>query len=972
MAVPLHRNFLVLLAGLLAVVFISGDPKTDAFEREHPFSPIGVDAADSLLAILSLEEKIAQSFVLTAQEETELTPSGFVLGLEESIKPGTNKIPLPLFVGLDMMNDESSRIKLQIPHQIALSSMNDDNLVYGYAKQLGVSLQAKGYNFMLGPALDVELSENQNSILNESFGEDKDVVAQNAMTYVRGMRSSGVICVAGSFPGLGMATQLVRNSNPTLYSNPPELFHRDLVPFKALVNEGAQSILLANVHAPAIDAKPDALISGSGTAKVLLEDKLGFHGLKWVDLRNHRNDQAYERMLEASMLAGNDIIVVEKDLEKHVKLVKALIKKGRLTESSIEDKCKRIIRSKLWLKRNEPEMISKAKKADSNLLILKSRQVIEKSFALARNRNNTLPLMRLDTSSIALIKIGNEKKNDLKHLMERYAPAEVFNVNYASLEDDFTNFERRSSEFNLVLLMIDESEEKLPKKRFGLSEHAQSVVERVANSQNTVLVWNGNAKALRNLSEIKKLNAIIVGHQPLKWTDDLAIQAFFGGREINGRIRRNVNEDINKDLSLNTPKTRLGYGIPEEVGISSQDLKVIDDIAMKGIENKAYPGAQVWFAKDGIVVINNAYGHHTYQEEKEVSTSDIYDVASITKISSSVAALMKLTDEGKFNLDDNLCDYLGEMVDTTMYQNMNLREMLAHQAGLTPFIPFYSKTLTKGVPRYDVYSLAQSEMYPTRVAREIYIKKDYREEMYRQILNHKVSPKKKYKYSDVGYYFTQEIIERTSEKTLDRYVDSVFYKPLGLTTMGYHPLRRFSKERITPTEYDRTFRHQLVHGDVHDPGAAMMGGVAGHAGIFSNANDLGILMQMYMNEGEYGYEHYLNPETLKDFIKCQFCDNDNRRGAGFDKPLRDGSSGPSCGCTHVEAFGHQGFTGTVTWADPQEQIVYVFLSNRIYPNANNRKLLELNIRTDIQEAFYKSVSKGSQLANERTEQSTVN
>ncbi|MBT4930287.1 MAG: serine hydrolase [Flavobacteriales bacterium] len=967
-----YRNSLTLVGSLLAIVFISGNPVTDAFDREHPFSPISVDAADSLLAILSLDEKIAQTFVLSKNESSRLTPSGFILGLDEIIQPGVNKFPVPLFIGMDMMNDKESRVRLQIPNQIALSSTGDPRLIHDYAKELGMQLQNGGYNFVLGPALDVEVNENDNSILDQSFGEDRDVVTESALTYVKGMRSSGVICVAGSFPGIGMAQQLVRNSNPTLYSSPPELIHRDLVPFKALVNSGAQSILLANVHAPAIDAQQERLVSNSGKAHELLEDKLGYHGLKWVDLRNPQGDQAYKKMLEASLIAGNDVIVVNEDLEKHVKIVKSLIKKGKLSEEKINQRCKRILQSKLWLKRNEPEMISVAEKADSNLLLLKSRQVIEKSFALARNRNNTLPLMRLDTSRIAVIKVGEEDNTDLEYLVQRYAPAEVFNLEFASLEDDFTEFERRSNEFNLVLLMIDETQEKLARKQFGMTEHAQSVIERVANTVNTVLIWNGNEKALRNLGEIKKLHTIIVGHQPLKWTDDLAIQAFFGGREINGRLRRNVNEEINKDLALSSPKTRLGYGLPEEVGISSEDLKVINQIAQKGIEAKAYPGAQVWFAKDGIVVINGAFGHHTYQEERAVSISDIYDIASITKISSSVAALMKLTDVGSFKLDDNLCDYIGDMVDTTAYMNMNLREMLAHQGGLTPFIPFYANTLTKGVPRYDVYSLAQSDLYPTRVAREIYIKKDYRKEIYQQILNHKVSSKKKYRYSDVGYYFTQEIIERLSKTTLDNFVDSTYYRPLGLTTMGYHPLNRFPKERITPTEFDRSFRHQLVHGDVHDPGAAMMGGVAGHAGIFSNANDLGILMQMYMNEGEYGYEHYLNPETLKDFIKCQFCDNDNRRGAGFDKPLRDGGNGPSCGCTHVEAFGHQGFTGAVTWADPQEHVVYVFLSNRIYPTANNKKLLELNIRTDIQEAFYKAISKSSPLANERTEQSTQN
>lgn len=341
--------------------------------------------------------------------------------------------------------------------------------------------------------------------------------------------------------------------------------------------------------------------------------------------------------------------------------------------------------------------------------------------------------------------------------------------------------------------------------------------------------------------------------------------------------------------------------------------------------------------------------------------TDLYDLASITKIAGSVAGLMRLTEVGKFNLDNRLCDYLSEWVDTTTYMQLNMREILAHQAGLTPWIPFYTKTVTKGVPRYDVYSLAPSETYSLRVAREFYIRSDYPDKMFRQILNTDLA-EKKYKYSDIGYYFALRIIEKQTGLSLEQFLDSTYYRPLGLTTMGYRPLERFEKSQITPTEYDRYFRNQLVHGDVHDPGAAMLGGVGGHAGLFSNANDLGVMMQMYLNGGSYGGDRFFSQEVIDNFTKCQFCEDDNRRGAGFDKPLTDGSEGPSCGCTSLDAFGHQGFTGTVTWADPEEKVVYVFLSNRVYPDANNKKLLELNVRTEIQKAFYKAIEKGKDLA----------
>jgi beta-N-acetylhexosaminidase len=343
-------------------------------------------------------------------------------------------------------------------------------------------------------------------------------------------------------------------------------------------------------------------------------------------------------------------------------------------------------------------------------------------------------------------------------------------------------------------------------------------------------------------------------------------------------------------------------------------------------------------------VMNKSYGHHTYENRIAVQNSDLYDLASITKIAASMAALMKLTQDSLFNLDYSLCDYLPEWVDTTAFMQMGMREIFAHQAGLPAFIPFYSKTVKKGVPRYDIYSLAQSEIYPFKVARELYIQKDQPDKMFRQIMNTPISADKKYLYSDIGYYFALRIIQKQSKMKLEDYLDAEIYKPLGMSTMTYRPLDKFPENRIAPTELDMYFRGQLVHGYVHDPGAAMLGGVGGHAGLFSNANDLGKLMQLYLDGGSYGGESYFDSSIVQQFTACQFCET-NRRGFGFDKPLRDGKEGPSCGCTSLDAFGHQGFTGTVTWADPAEKVVYVFLSNRVYPNAENKKLAEMNVRT---------------------------
>jgi CubicO group peptidase (beta-lactamase class C family) len=290
--------------------------------------------------------------------------------------------------------------------------------------------------------------------------------------------------------------------------------------------------------------------------------------------------------------------------------------------------------------------------------------------------------------------------------------------------------------------------------------------------------------------------------------------------------------------------------------------------------------------------------------------------------------------------------------------------MLAHQAGLKAWIPFYLNTMENGVPRYDIYSLEQSETYPIRVANNLYINKAYPDSMMKIIVEKDLNPSGDYKYSDLGYYFLKEIVEKMSGQSLENYVANNFYEPMGMSTTGFLPSNRFNKSQIVPTENDNYFRNQLVHGDVHDPGAAMQGGVGGHAGVFSDAEDLAKIWQMYLNKGQYGGVRFIDSNTINEFTKCQYCLPDykgNRRGIGFDKPVRGDDGGPTCSCVSYASYGHTGFTGTISWADPEENLIYIFLSNRIYPTAENRKLISMNVRTDIMEVIYSAIQTPSNL-----------
>ncbi|MEZ4722893.1 MAG: serine hydrolase [Flavobacteriales bacterium] len=928
----------------------SGNPKTDSNARSFPFAPVSLDAADSIMSSLSDRERIAQLFILTNVMKTTLNPGGYMMGSEVSELEETNK--LPFYVGLDLRKSND-----YLSGQL-LSASNNHEALHAYSKVMAGDVRTKGCNFIIGPSLDIFYNDDNGPMDRGSLSDTSSIVIQQAEAIIGGFRDGGVMAVAGSFPGIGNSGIQQEKMLPSIRSRSHQLFGEDMVPFKALINNGLQSIMVSNAYVPALDSGANLLASTSYKVHSALRDQLGFNGLCWTDLSEISNTTGESEPIIQALIAGSDVIITSRDLESSVSEVEQSVALGLITMEEIDSRCKRIIQSKLWLKKQAAMGDSKRDKKPMNVqLELESRRMVSSSLTLLRNQENLIPLKHLDTLNIAVVSISDSGTPQLHELFERYSVVTTYDLKLASLEEGLAAFQKQQDEFNLVII-LGAPEEDMPRKRYGLGEHYQSVIERIAFPQRSILVWEGNPKALLYVSGIPTISSIIAGYEPTPWTKDYVAQAIYGGRPLNGSLKRKVGNEFEREFGIHTKKTRLAYGIPEEVGIDRNDLKKISEIVDAAIREKATPGAQVWFAKDGVVVYDEAFGHHTYQNEDTVKKSDLYDLASITKIAGSMAGLMKLTQDSLFNLDYNLCDYLPEWVDTTEYMQMGMRDIFAHQAGLPAFIPFYQNTVKKGVPRYDIYSIAQSEIYPYKVARELYINREQPDRMFRQILTHPIKSEKKYLYSDVGYYFAQRIIEKQSGMKMADYLDLKFYKPMGMSTMTYNPLDKFDKSRITPTEFDRYFRNQLVHGYVHDPGSAMLGGVGGHAGLFSNANDLGKLMQMYLNGGTYGGEKFFDSTVIADFVRCQFCDNDNRRGAGFDKPLRNGTAGPSCGCTDREAFGHQGFTGTVTWADPGENVVYVFLSNRVYPNAENKKLAEMNVRTDIQKVFYESLKKG--------------
>ena len=430
-------------------------------------------------------------------------------------------------------------------------------------------------------------------------------------------------------------------------------------------------------------------------------------------------------------------------------------------------------------------------------------------------------------------------------------------------------------------------------------------------------------------------------------------QIIFGGYPAQNTLSKNLNDTLKKGFGLTTEKIRLSYGKPKDLDIKEAKLLEIDSIVSHAINEKAMPGCQVLAAKDGHVFLHKSYGNHTYDSSaKRVVNNDIYDLASITKIASSALSLMQLESKGEFSVDSTLGYYLPEMLDSSTYKDLVIKDILTHQAGLASWIPFFLNTIVEGKPSYELYSKFPSSIHENRVAEDLYVLSSYRDSIFQSILSAKLKKKKKYKYSDLGYYFLNEIISKITEENQNNYVEKI-YKQLGLNNIGYNPRTKWDVTRIPPTENDTLFRHQLVHGDVHDQGAALLGGVGGHAGLFSNSNDLAVIMQLYLNKGIYGGDTLIEPAIIDKYTSAPYYEsNNNRRGIAFDKPVRDGAGGPTCfECMSLSSFGHSGFTGNLTWADPESGILYVFLSNRVYPDAENHKLISMNVRTEVMQVI---------------------
>jgi len=941
---------------------------------------------DSVLRTLTPEERIAQLFSVRAYsrgDRDEMKKIGdllnrYAIGGLTFFQGGpvrqvllTNyyqrlaKVPLLISIdaewGLGMRLDST----WSFPWQMTLGAAADDSLVYRMAGEIARQCKRLGIQMNLAPVVDINSNPANPVIGYRSFGEDKHRVAALGLQYMRGLQDHGVIAVAKHFPGHGDTGEDSHYTLPVITHSGDRLDSVELVPFRRLIQNGVGGVMTAHLFVPAYDSSPNVAATLSpSVVTTLLHNSLGFNGLTITDALDMKGVTGYFAPGDIEIrafLAGNDILLLPQDVPKAVRRFKQAVNDGIISQSDIDARCRKILTYKYLagLSHYKPadtaHVIRDLDRGEARLI---TRQIFEKAVTLVRNDGDLIPLKLNDTLHIATLSLGTDGTTPFQDMSDNFAATAHFYHPYEGLDSLADSLLNALKPYNLIIISLHGLSYR-PQMNYGMTPELLSLLSRLQEQKSVILDVFGSPYALAWLDSLRHAAAILVSYQDTPDAQEVSAQIIFGSLPARGHLPVTGSGAFPLNSGIVTRETgKLAYVIPDEAGVSREDLYGIDSLINRCMADSVFPGCQVMAAKDGKVFYQRSFGYHRYDRSRPVKNTDLYDLASITKVAATTLAVMKLYDEGRIDLDKTLSDYL-PFIRGTDKEAILLRDIMTHQARLKAWIPFYQEVVHDGIPDTNVFSHAVSVRFPYRVAESLYIRRDYPDILYDTIVVSPLIKQKKYLYSDLGFYFLKRIIEDITNKPLENYVERNFYRPLGLTTMCFRPLEHTIRDDIVPTEMDTVFRHQLLWGDVHDPGAAMLGGVSGHAGLFSDANDLMVIMQMLLQHGRYAGKQYIDSATVAGFTRRQFPGNGNRRGLGFDKPdplLKD--KGPACTLASPESFGHTGFTGTYIWADPVNDLIFVFLSNRVHPSSLNNKLIDRDIRTTLQKMFYEALKKG--------------
>lgn len=932
---------------------------------------------DSIYNQMTLEEKIGQLFMVDVFSDQPRSTTSKVHKLIEEYHIGgiifskggprrqaslTNQYQeassVPLLIGMDAEWGLAMRLDstYAFPWNMTLGAITNDELIEEVGASIARHAKRLGVHINFAPVVDINTNHENPIIGNRSYGEDKRNVTQKSIAFIKGMQRENVLSSAKHFPGHGDTDTDSHKTLPTINFSRERILKEELFPYRQLINEGLSSVMVAHLNVPALEYRNNMPSSLSRTIVTdLLKEELNFQGLVITDALNMKGASNYKKPGEVDLeafLAGNDILLIPEDVPTAVEKIRNAYESGIVSEERLKHSVRKILFAKYKVG------LDKHKPIDTGYLVedlntiknkVLAHELYENALTVIKNDRGIIPIEDLKKKKIAYVQFGEDDATPFYNELSSYTRIDwIKATGLNELNDKLENY-------NLVIIGYHQPNA-TPWSKYKLNQKEQVWLYEIARRNKVILNVFTRPYALLDLSTTTNFEGILLGYQNHELAQQKAAQLLFGAIEARGELPVSLGREFPEGTGYRTKNLkRLSYGLPESVGMNSYKLKKIDSLVKEVVDKKMAPGLQVLIARKGKIIYNKNYGFHTYDKEIPVKETDLYDVASLTKILGTLPLVMELVEKDELDLNSRLEDLVPGFRNSNK-SDITLQEMLSHYARLKPWIPFHRLTFDKetGKPSKKYYRDKEFPGFNTKVVEGLYIRNDIRDSIVKVIRESELERKHEYKYSDLPYYVLKAYLEDSYGTSLDFLTKDHFYQNLGANYTTYLPLNHFPMEQIVPTERDNLWRNQLLQGNVHDEGAAMLGGIGGHAGLFSNANDIAKMMQMFLNGGYYGGKRYFNQETIDKFNTCYYCTEDVRRGIGFDKPqLKD--AGPTCGCVSMASFGHSGFTGTLTWADPHEEIVYVFLSNRIHPSANNTKLNTESIRTKIQELIYEAI-----------------
>ncbi len=886
----------------------------------------------------------------------------------------------PLMISIDGEWGLGMRLDsvINYPRQLMMGAVNDAALIHEFGKAVGEQCKRLGIQVNYAPDIDVN-NNPMNPVINDrSFGEDKYKVALYGKAYMQGMQDMGVMATGKHFPGHGDVSVDSHYDLPVINKTRAQLDSLELYPFRELINAGLGSMMIAHLYIPSIDTTAN-LASTLSRKNVtdLLKTELGFKGLTFTDALEMKGVTKFFPSGEASvqaLIAGNDMLCLPGDVPGAIQKIREAIKEGRLNWDAINASVKKILLAKYHLGLNRVQPIDTTNLvSDLNQQTNRIRTLLSKNAITLLRKSNLQAFPLVKGKKIAYISIGAAGLNTIAAKFGKELNADVYQfgakatIGKQLMDDQSAGIipadksdsasakalvkSIRAKGYDAVVIGVHNYSRR-PANNYGISNTTGYLLNQLQDDK-AITLFFGNPYAISNCNYATNLLAC---YEDDDITQLAAFDVLTGANEAKGSLPVTVSPDLHfgQRTVFNSYFPEVN---PEFAGFNSSKLQVIDEIASDAVAKGAFPGCVVLVARKGKVAYHKAFGHTNFDEKEPIDPSMIYDLASVTKVSATTVSIMKLYEEGKVDLEKTLGDYL-PWVRGTDKAGIRVKEVLLHQGGLTPFIPFYRELIDSatGAPLPTYFSATAKDGFTSRVAENLYLRNDWQDSLHARILRSKVKDAGKYIYSDNDFIFLGRIVEAVSGLTLNNYARQTFYQPLQMTTTGFTPRDHYAVTSIVPTEEEKHFRRQLLRGDVHDEGASLFGGVAGHAGLFSNAYDLAQLYQLLLNEGIMNGKKLLKQETISLFTA--YNSEVSRRGLGFDKPEKDNATRkeayPSRSVS-PKTFGHTGFTGTCVWVDPEKDLIYIFLSNRVTPTRNNNKFGQLNVRPRIQEAIYQAL-----------------